>query len=539
MTSSVVISVLSVKSAVALQRLSADTIVNAQTFPGADITLGEPIILGASTIINPEAEFGAPVVELTTPIVLDATPVVNVETFGTPVISLSINIGAPTIVNAQTFPGATLEFGNSIDLAATPVLNAQTFPGAALVLESLGGFGWRVNVYSVATAGNPPDVAEIEFRLTPGGPGDAATGGTAITGGGASPENAFDNNLTTRWASNANNTGWIGYEWAAPQIIVEVTIAMAAAVPAGRIPKTFSIDWQDSVGVWHVAWYVGESVTTGWVAGETKTISLLAPEGDVRTTQVAAEVITGPDLRLRTTQLATEALTGVDFKLRTTQMAAEILTGWPPPSPSVVDPGLPQDPEAPTFPPVVAQSWDISRAHVFLYWDYLRVRKTQPLSTSGGVSKCVYGFNPIYGKRTWSILPSGTLGGTLVGLGQNGHDLATAIGSDTTTIGYRADGSVMMNGAAVQTYAAYAAGEEINIAYDGESRKVWFGKGGVFNGSPAAGTGEAATLPAGDYYPMDHAIDLPLQKLTSFDGRAVTGFIPSAPPSGFTYFDVA
>jgi hypothetical protein len=41
------------------------------------------------------------------------------------------------------------------------------------------------------------------------------------------------------------------------------------------------------------------------------------------------------------------------------------------------------------------------------------------------------------------------------------------------------------------------------VAFDADTGKVWFGVNGTWSGDPAAGTGEAAILPEGTYYPLD------------------------------------
>lgn len=47
----------------------------------------------------------------------------------------------------------------------------------------------------------------------------------------------------------------------------------------------------------------------------------------------------------------------------------------------------------------------------------------------------------------------------------------------------------------------YALGDRIGIAFDASTRKIWFRKNGVWNGDPAAGTGEAGTVGSGTFYP--------------------------------------
>lgn len=60
-----------------------------------------------------------------------------------------------------------------------------------------------------------------------------------------------------------------------------------------------------------------------------------------------------------------------------------------------------------------------------------------------------------------------------------------------TGIYYREAGNVTENGSTLQTYATYGPPDYINIAVKNGS--LWFGKNGVWNGDPVAGTGAAKT----------------------------------------------
>ena len=84
-----------------------------------------------------------------------------------------------------------------------------------------------------------------------------------------------------------------------------------------------------------------------------------------------------------------------------------------------------------------------------------------------------------------------------VGIGAN-ISAASYIGAGSSAAGYSGAGQVYSGGSAVQTYASWAAGDIIGVAYDATTRKVWFSKNGVWNGDPAAGTGEATTLSGTD-----------------------------------------
>jgi len=45
-----------------------------------------------------------------------------------------------------------------------------------------------------------------------------------------------------------------------------------------------------------------------------------------------------------------------------------------------------------------------------------------------------------------------------------------------------------------------ATGERLNICYDSDTNKLWFGNNGVYDGDPGAGTGEEYTVPSGNNY---------------------------------------
>lgn len=527
---SLAVTLLSTRSTGLGPHLRPATFANANAFPTTTaVALVDTIALAVPTIPKANTFPSTLTVELTDTFDLELdAPLANENGFpDTTALTFSIALAAPTIANDNAFPDTlTVEFAASeFELLPPAISNANDFPTITVDMIGIVAPAWRINVLTVATAGNPPDIAEIEFRDAEGG-ADAATGGTAIESGHASTNvaaNGFDNDALTRWVSNANNTGWLGYEFAsATQLVVEVAITMAAAVTAGRIPATFNIEWRDDDGVWHIAWTVGESATSGWAAGETRVFSMFDVPGDLRTTQIALEVMTGE--------------TAV---LRTTQMAIEAMTAFPPADPEVV----PED--EPTPPATLMQAWNVSGAdyNTNLNVQYLQARRTLSVNTDSA-NKCVRAFNPIYGKRCWEVLVIGTPTSTLIGLGQKiaGVTLSEVLGADLESIGYRADGHIRRNGVDVSTsYPTYANGDRIMVCFDQATNKVWFGKNGVMQGNPAAGTGEAATMAAGWYYPMDHVINSPLYKLTSFTGYAeyqgTTLFTPSTPPSGFSYFD--
>jgi hypothetical protein len=69
---------------------------------------------------------------------------------------------------------------------------------------------------------------------------------------------------------------------------------------------------------------------------------------------------------------------------------------------------------------------------------------------------------------------------------------------------YRSSGVIGCDGEADQTGSTYATGDIISIAYDANTRKIWFAKNGTWqlSGNPASGSNEIGTLnsPTGDYF---------------------------------------
>jgi hypothetical protein len=100
---------------------------------------------------------------------------------------------------------------------------------------------------------------------------------------------------------------------------------------------------------------------------------------------------------------------------------------------------------------------------------------------------------------------------------------------------YRSSGVIGCDGEADQTGSTYATGDIISIAYDANTRKIWFAKNGTWqlSGNPASGSNEIGTLnsPTGDYF-FGFAVT---------DSGAVTANFGQRPfaypaPSGFKTF---
>lgn len=381
-------------------------------------------------------------------------------------------------------------------------------------------------------------ISELIPRLVSGG-ANQATGGTPSQSSTPFPlepaSNAFDGDVSTPAAVGpvtATSNEWFQYDFGAgnEKLIQDVGISARTDAFADSLPN----DFRFLVSPDEIHWQVVKRVIdqSGWVLGSTRDFDLTPEKDQVQTTQIALEVLRGPSVSIRTSQIA-----------------LEILYGWPPPDPPAVPPDEPLDPEDPDYPgEIIIQAWDRSTAGVTYHADISRVglivRRVQPTTPSGSIDKCVYGINPLYGKRTWIIECRDTVTGSSTGLGskQSSVHLDDPLGESAQSIGYRTDGVIRLGGADHATgFPTYGNGDEVMVAFDALTRQVWFGLNGTWQGDPGAGTGEAAIMPAAYYYPMDHVIDQPHYKYGNFSGNSYHS--PNAtnpsdpPPTGFKYFD--
>jgi len=72
--------------------------------------------------------------------------------------------------------------------------------------------------------------------------------------------------------------------------------------------------------------------------------------------------------------------------------------------------------------------------------------------------------------------------------------IITSSNNYVTYLGFSGAVYATSSGTIQATYATWDFGDVVNVAIDCATGKVWFGKNGTFNGSPAAGTGQAYTL---------------------------------------------
>jgi len=95
------------------------------------------------------------------------------------------------------------------------------------------------------------------MRVSVGG-ADQCSGGTPIyssqfDGGASAAANAFDDSLVSRWATANTLTGYIGYHFAAPVDVAELSISTGNAGELLRTPKTFTLQWSDDGSAWTTA----------------------------------------------------------------------------------------------------------------------------------------------------------------------------------------------------------------------------------------------------------------------------------------------
>lgn len=128
---------------------------------------------------------------------------------------------------------------------------------------------WRINV-TLTDGETGMDWSEAEFLLS----GVDQTGsGTASASSYYAPEslvpaNAFDNNGSTRWASDFSGTWpqWLAYDFGTPVEIDEVSITRSVIAGTSRGPRNFTVDWSDDNASWTTILTVTGS--SGWGSGE-------------------------------------------------------------------------------------------------------------------------------------------------------------------------------------------------------------------------------------------------------------------------------
>lgn len=133
---------------------------------------------------------------------------------------------------------------------------------------------WRISVTTLAPNSNSTNIAEMQWRVTPGGADQTSPGGGSITVSGTlagAAGNVVDNDAGTTWHSaiGGNPALW-RYDFGSNKDITEVTITAHPSNPAYS-PTDFDIQYSDDDSAWTTSWSVAGS--TGWSAGETRTFT--------------------------------------------------------------------------------------------------------------------------------------------------------------------------------------------------------------------------------------------------------------------------
>ena len=98
-------------------------------------------------------------------------------------------------------------------------------------------------------------------------------------------------------------------------------------------------------------------------------------------------------------------------------------------------------------------------------------------------------------------------------------------------VAYKFDGAVYRNNSSIQTYTAPGTNDVLQLAFNESTNKLWFGLNGTFNGDPAAGTGEAATMTSGPWsVALATGNSTPIVGIVNFGQRDWA----HTPPSGFS-----
>lgn len=123
---------------------------------------------------------------------------------------------------------------------------------------------WRIRATSQYNPTGNLSGNEIEMRATIGG-ADQCTGGTPISSsdfdGSYANTNAFDNNLSTTWASLGGMPGaWIGYDFGSPVTVAEIRYTPRSGLE-NEAPYEGFVDYWDG-SAWQVAWPLIPSIWT-------------------------------------------------------------------------------------------------------------------------------------------------------------------------------------------------------------------------------------------------------------------------------------
>jgi len=129
------------------------------------------------------------------------------------------------------------------------------------------------------------------------------------------------------------------------------------------------------------------------------------------------------------------------------------------------------------------------------------------LNVSGDSNQTGIIFATIYpttGKWYYEFSPANTYVNSYAGCGNTSENIDQFPGNSTNSVGLEIGSGKVYSSSLLATYTGISAGEIGMIAWDCATGKVWMGRQGTWfnSGDPAAGTGQVATLTAGEIGPM-------------------------------------
>lgn len=153
-------------------------------------------------------------------------------TFTTVLRTLTASTNTLTYTIAQQ----ASDYGDGLDSAYMNVYQLSSVVGrgypasASFTLPTtLISDKWRLYVTEFVTFFSGSQVSELEMNATVGG-ADQCTGGTATSSSGASPANAFDNNVATYFEWNVAAPQWLQYTFASPVSVAEFALTSKQGV---------------------------------------------------------------------------------------------------------------------------------------------------------------------------------------------------------------------------------------------------------------------------------------------------------------------
>ena len=146
------------------------------------------------------------------------------------------------------------------------------------------------------------------------------------------------------------------------------------------------------------------------------------------------------------------------------------------------------------------EAWD--PANTFGTWTFSNSDRAADSATNAAVlSLNGKSSGKRYFEITWTVITANYASTVRHDAGLQSQAVAPSLGSvrGVNASAYNRAGAIFVDNVQVATYTALAQGDTILCAVDLGTGKIWYGRNGVWNGDPAAGTGEAGTMPAGTY----------------------------------------